>query len=268
MLKKLIYISIALLAIIAVSCGKFSKLVKSTDLNQKYSAAEAYYLKGDYYHAQQLFDELITYYRGTAKGEKVSYYYAYCFYGMSDYVTAAYYFKTFAATYPHSKYTCETQYLSAYCMYLDSPDYTLDQSNTTSAIKELQLFVNLNPKSDSVAICNKLIDNLRNKLETKEFEISKLYFKLEQYKAAIVSFKNTLKDFPNTQFKEECLYYIMKSNYLYASNSIESKKKDRFRSAIDAYGVLIEEFPQTKFLKEAESVNKNSLKEINKEKNS
>ena len=264
MLKKSVYISIVLLAVIAVSCGKFNKLVKSTDLNKKYDAAEAYYLKGDYYHAQQLFDELLTYYRGTAKGEKVYYYYSYCFYGMNDYTSAAYYFKTFAATYPHSKYARETLYLSAYCTYLDSPDYTLEQSNTNSAIKELQLYVNIYPKSDSVKLCNKLIDDLRNKLETKEFEVSKLYFKLEEYKAAIVSFRNTLKDFPNTQFKEECLYYIMRSNYLYASNSIESKKKDRYQSAVDAYGALMEEFPQTKFLKEAENINKNSLKEINK----
>jgi outer membrane protein assembly factor BamD len=267
MLKKSAYILIALLVISAISCGKFNKLVKSTDLNEKYVAAEAYYLKGDYYHAQQLFDELITYYRGTANGEKIYYYYAYSYYGMRDFTTAAYYFKSFAATYPHSKYTRETQYMSAYCTYLDSPDLALDQANTLSAIKDLQLFVNIYPKSDSVAICNKLIDDLRYKLETKEFEISKLYFKLEEYKAAIVSFKNTIKDYPNTKYKEECLYYIMKANYLYAYNSIESKKKVRYQSALTAYESLIEEFPQTKYLKEAENVNKNSLKEINKIKN-
>jgi len=54
---------------------------------------------------------------------------------------------------------------------------------------------------------------------------------------------------------------------LYANNSIQSKKLERYQSSVDAYGVLIDAFPQSKFQKEAEIVNKNSLKEINKIKN-
>lgn len=251
-----------LFAVILTSCGEFHKILKSTNLVEQYAAAEKYYLEGDYYHAQQLFDELITYYRGTLEAEKIYYYYSYCYYGLGDYVTAAYYFKTFATTYPSSKFARECQYMSAYCTYLDSPEYTLDQTNTISAIKELQLYVNTFPDNDTVQLCNVLIDELRFKLETKEFEISKLYFKLEEYKASIVSFRNTMKDYPSTIFKEECMFYILKANYLYASNSIDSKKASRFQDTIDAYDELISSFPQTKYLKEAESINKNTQKEL------
>ena len=268
MVKRLYTIFAVLLLIFALSsCSKFQKVLKSTDLSEKYKAAEAYYNKGDFFHALQLFEELVVYYRGTANAEKIFYYYAYCYYATSDYITAAYYFKSFASTYPNSKYAREAQYMSAYCTYLDSPDYSLDQSNTLSAIKELQLFVNMYPKSDSVIICNKLIDDLRTKLEIKEFETSKLYFKLEDYKASIVSLGNTLKDYPNTKYKEEILFLIMKANYLYASNSIDSKKQERFQAAVDAYIVLITDYPQSKYIKDAEFVNKNSIKEINKIKN-
>jgi len=267
MSKKINILFAVLFIAFACSCGKFNKILKSTNLEDKYAAAEAYYLKGDYYHAQQLFEELITYYRGTSKAEKIYYYYAYSYYGTQDYTTAAYYFKTFATTYPNSKYAREAQYLSAYCTYLDSPDYSLDQANTLSAIKELQLFVDMYPKSDTVVICNKLIDDLRFKLEFKEYEISMLYFKLEDYKAAIVSFKNTIKDYPETKYKEDCLYYIMKANYLYAVNSVESKKTERFKAAILAYDALLQEFPQSKYIKDADAVNKYALKEIDKFKN-
>lgn len=258
--------AILLLILLAVltSCGEFHRILKNPDLSVQYAAAEKYYLKGDYYHAQQLFDELITYYRGTAEAEKIYYYYSYCYYGMGDYVSAAYYFSTFAATYPTSKYTREAQYMSAYCTSLDSPEYSLDQTNTLSAIKELQLYVDMYPTSDTVKICNALIDELRYKLETKEFEVSKLYYKLEEYKAAVVSFKNTLKDYPSTTYKEEILYYIVKANYLYANNSIISKKETRFQATIDAYDEFIAVYPQSKYLKEIESINKNSLKELNK----
>jgi outer membrane protein assembly factor BamD len=265
MFKKTTYISvIIIITVFVISCGKFNKIVKSTDLDGKYKAAEEYYLKGDYYHAQQLFEELINYYRGTAKGEKVAYYYAYCFYGTNDYISASFYFKSFATTYPRSSFAKEAQFMSAYCSYLNSPDYSLDQSSTNDAIKELQLFVNMFPKSDSVTICNKYIDDLRNKLETKEFEISKLYFKTEEYKAAVISFKNTVKDYPDSKYKEDCLFYIMKAYYLYANNSVAYKQAERYKSAIEGYDELLEAFPQTKYLKEAETIKKNSQKEAEK----
>lgn len=250
--------------VVLTSCGEFHRILKNPDLTAQYAAAEKYYLEGDYYHAQQLFDELITYYRGTAQAEKIYYYYSYCYYGLGDYVTAAYYFTTFATTYPSSKYARECQFMSAYCTYLDSPDYSLDQTNTLSAIKELQLYVDMYPKSDSVKLCNSLIDELRFKLETKEFEVSKLYYKMEEYKAAIVSFKNTLKDYPSTTYKEDILYYIVKANYVYAINSIASKKEDRLDDTIDAYDEFIVAFPQSKYIKEVENINKNTLKELSK----
>jgi outer membrane protein assembly factor BamD len=265
MSKKIhIFFAVILIAIVASSCSNFNRILKSTNLEEKYKAAEAYYLKGDYYHAQQLFEELITYYRGTDKAEKIYYYYSYCFYGLEDFTTAAYYFKNFAATYPNSKYARETQYMSAYCTTLDSPNYTLDQASTLTGIKELQLFIDMYPKSDTVVICNKLIDDLRFKLEQKEFEVSKLYYKCQDYKAAVVSFKNTINDFPETKFREECLYYVLKAGYYYAENSIQSKKEERYKAAVLAYDALVEAYPQSKYLREAETINKNSLKEINK----
>lgn len=246
------------------SCSKFQKIMKSTDLTEKYAAAEAYYLKGDYFRAQQLFDELVTYYRGTANAEKIYYYYSYCYYANNDYTSAAFYFKNFASTFPTSKYAREASYLAAYCSYLDSPDYTLDQTNTVAAIKELQTFINTYPKSDSVAKCNELIDDLRYKLELKEYEIAKLYYKLQEYKAAIYAFKNTLIDFPETKFKEDIMYNILKANYYYAQKSIPSKQSERYQSAIDAYDEMVIAFPESKLLKDAETYSKNAAKEIEK----
>ena len=94
--------------------------------------------------------------------------------------------------------------MTAYCYYLDSPDLTLDQASTYKAIENLQLFINLYPKSERVNECNQLIDKLRNKLETKSFLNAKLYFKIGDYKAAIFAF-------------------ITSVGALFNSNNIESK---------------------------------------------
>ena len=91
-------LALLLLVFTVVSCSKFQKLTKNPDMDAKYNGAIKYYDKKDYYHALQLFEELISVYKGTAKAEDSYYYYSYCTYFVDDYQTAAYYFNNFVQT--------------------------------------------------------------------------------------------------------------------------------------------------------------------------
>jgi len=238
--------------------------MKSTDMNMKYEAAMKYYDKKKYYQALQLFEELISVFKGTARAEQTYYYYCKSYYATGEYQTAAYHLDNFTKTFPNSEHAEECQYLNAYCYYLDSPVYSLDQTSTTDAIKQFQLFVNKYPKSPRVEECNRLIDLLRLKLETKAFMNAKLYYKMEEYKSATIAFANVIKDFPNTQFKEECMFLAIKSSYKYAENSIESKKNKRYKDTIEQYYKLVDAFPESKYLRESESIFQDSKKEVEK----
>jgi outer membrane protein assembly factor BamD len=262
---RLLVYCIALLTIVLVSsCSQYKKVLKGTDIKLKYATAVTLYEKGDFHRAMQLFDELLIYYRGTDTSEKVNYYYAQCYFGDGDYLQAGFYFTKFTSTFPTSRYAEECQYMSAYCQYMYSPKYSLDQTISVDAIKEFQLFINSYPKSDKVAKCNELIDELRGKLEKKAFEIAKLYYNIENYESSVIAFKNLLKDFPDTKYKESAYYYILLSYYNYALKSIENKKLERFNNAKDAYNALISTFPASSFDKDARSVLKNIDKEIQK----
>lgn len=263
MFKKPIFFLFLISSVALTSCSKYQKLLKSADNEAKYEAAIDYYEKGDYYRALQLFDPLITVYRGTKKAENLYYYYANCYYKQQDYILASYYFKRFVKNFPNSDRAEECVYLSAYCTYLDSPKYNLDQTNTYEAIKELQLFINMYPDSKLIDDCNELMDKLRNKLETKAFEIAKLYYKMGDYKASIFSFENIIKDFPDTQYKEEILFYIVRSYYKYAINSIKSKKKERYSFTVESYKNFLTIFPESDFMREASNIYENALEELN-----
>jgi outer membrane protein assembly factor BamD len=252
-----IYLLLAVLVL--ASCGKQQKLLKSTDNEAKYAAAIDYYEKNDYYHALQIFQQLINFYQGTEKAEKMQFYYAYCYYHQKDYVLASYYFKRFVNNYPRSAFAEESMFMNAYCYFLDSPNSSLDQTNTYTAIKELQLFINLYPNSDRVEEANKLIDQLRAKLQRKDLDIANLYLKMKLYEAAIYSYKNILKDYPDSEFKEEILFSILKSYYNFASYSISLKQAERYQSALDSYNELVFQFPDTRFLKEAKNINRDVL---------
>jgi len=152
----------ALLIITLGSCkSKYEKLRTSNDNAKKYSEGIKLYNKKEYTKALGLFDDLVTRYRGRAEAEDLFYYYAYTNYKLKDYTSARYHFKTFAETYPSSARAEECRFMAAYCYYLDSPIFSLDQENTKKAIEALQLFINLYPKSDRVAEASKLIQNLR-----------------------------------------------------------------------------------------------------------
>jgi outer membrane protein assembly factor BamD len=264
MKKARIFLLVAVLFFTATSCSKFSKIQKSQDMEAKYKAAVEYYESKNYFQALQLFEELVTVFRGTVKAEDTYYYYCMCYYLTGDFVVAAYHFNNFSQTFPNSAKAEEALFLNAYCYYLDSPVSSLDQKNTQDAIRQFQLFINRFPKSTKVAESNTLIDELRAKLESKDFNNAKLYLKREQYKSSMIAFQNVVKSYPATTYKEECLYYILVSSYEYAANSITIRQAERYKVAMENYFKLIDAFPNSRFLKDAEKIYENCKSRISK----
>jgi outer membrane protein assembly factor BamD len=228
----------------------------------KFEKAVEYYQKKDYQRALTLLEGLLPIIKGTDKAEKGNYLYAYCYYETGDYILAGYYFGAFVKTFPRSQYIEEAEYKAAYCYYLDSPRYTLDQENTYKAIEAFQQFISKYPKTDRKQECENYITELRNKIEKKSFAASKLYFDMGNYKSAVISLKNTLKEFPDTEYREEILYLIVKASFLYAKNSIISKQEERFKDTMKECYPLLEEFPKSKYLKDTDHYKQYSEKKI------
>ncbi len=251
MLKTRQFIILAFMVIALGSCSKYQTLIKKGTPEQKYKAALKYYAKDDYYHAQQLLDELIVLYRGTNKLEKIYYMYAQTYYKQGEYIVASYHFKYFAKTFPKSKYAEESLFLSAYCKYLDSPPDNLDQTSTKQAIKDMQMFINMYPDSPKVKEANKVMDELRAKLVKKDFENARQYLKTEYFRAAIYALKLHIKDYPASPYKEEALFLIEEANFEYAEKSIFRKQKERYTAAVAAYNNYIAEYPDGNYKKQA-----------------
>ncbi len=263
MLKNKLYLILSI-GILLISCNEYQKVLKSPNLEYKYSKAVEYYNDEEYLKASPLLEELIPLYRGTDKGQEIYYYYCYVNYHL-DYLTiAAYHFKKYAQTYGLSQYAEDALFMSAYCNYLESPKPTLDQGPTYKALDELQIFVNTYPKSELVDSANTLVDKLNFKLETKAFLNSKQYYKIRKYRSAVVSLNNTLEDYPSSIYAEEMKLLILKSYYYLAVNSVEEKKLDRFNRGIEAYYDFIDNFADGKSINEAEEIYARLIKEREK----
>jgi outer membrane protein assembly factor BamD len=152
--------------------------------------------------------------------------------------------------------------MAAYSNYRLSPNYKLDQTNTLKAIEGFEQFINAHPNTERAVQANAMIDKMRAKLEQKSFEQGNLYYKIGQYQAAMTSFQNTLKDFPESQRLEEVRFLILKSSYILASNSIFEKQEERYLETLQNYNQFVRKHPNSRYLKEAQNIERDALNQL------
>ncbi len=255
-------ILLVLTFLLLVGCGEYEQILKSTDYAMKYEKALEYYKAEDYVRSATILDQVANIYRGTIKADTVKYYQAMSYYGQGDYILAGHYFNELSTTYANSEYLEESDFMSAYCYYMLSPRPELDQQTTYNAISALSMYMVKYPASDKVSQCRELIAELNDKLVEKSYESARLYYDLGYYQSAIIALRNSLEDYPDTQYRENVMYLILRSSYLLADNSVESKRKERLQSAVDEYLSFVSEFPKSEHLKDAERMYNNTLESL------
>jgi len=255
-------LSLLMLAIFFGACSNLTKVLKNPDIDEKYKAAIAYYDNEDYYRAGLVFEDLLPNMIGKKEAEFVQFYYSYCHYHQRQYDLAVYYFKQFYDTYRRSEFAEEALYMHAYSNYKSTPDFNLDQSNTNKAIEAMQDFLNIYSESSYVEQGNQVIDELREKLELKAYTVAKQYHKLRRYKAAVIAYENFQKDYPDSDLKEEISYLRIQAQFELSRMSIQSLKQERFEKAIEYYYYLVDRFPESGYLKNAQNIFDDSQKEL------
>ncbi len=255
---------VVLLVVSISSCSKFRKIQKNGDWKEKYDAALKYYEDEDYYRANILLDEILPIIKGTKEAELATYYYAYSHYHMGRYILSAHHFKSFYAVYNRSDYAMEALYMHAYSLYLQSPDYNLDQTPTYEAISAMQNFINLHPYAEFSEDANKIIQQLQQKLEKKGYKNALQYYKLRRYKSAIVAFELFNEEFPDSRYNEELDYLKIAAIYNLAKESISSKQKERYQKTIGYYQEFIDKYPTSQFISNAENFYSDSINQIDK----
>ena len=245
------------------SCASgYQKLLKSTDVNKKYEAAVKYYEKGDFFRAGTLLEDLIPLLKGRPEAEKAQFYFANTNYKQRNYVLSAFYFKSFTDTYPNSEYGEEASYLHAKSLFLDSPGFELDQTNTVSALESIQDFLNRFPTSKFKDETDNMSQELQKKLENKAFESAKLYFQLRYNQAAVVALTNFQQQYPASAFAEQAAFLRLTAQYAWAQESIESKQRERFLGAVSFYQQYLDAYPKSRNIKAAQDMYDVSQAEI------
>lgn len=242
-------VRLSLIAVLFCSCGsKYTKLLKSTNNELKYKAANEYFEKKQWSKAQELYSSLMSYMRSTPRYETMYYKYAYCAFYQKDYMNAEQLFKQFMDNFPTSQYLEEVSFNRAFCYYKQSPRPELDQTPTQKAMATYQEFVNTYPNSTRVAQANDYIKACMAKLEEKEYLSCKLYLDLGYFKSAHTTFELLMDDYPESIHTDMYLFYSIESMYKYSQKSLPEHQLERFNKTKDECDDFATRFSNSSYL--------------------
>ena len=274
-MSRRIFLLLATCSLLFVSCTEYSNVLKSNDYEYKYEAAKALYASGHYRQASELFSLLLAPLKGTSYGEESLYMLGESNLKAKDYESAVMFFKKYYELYPKGSYMEMARFNSGYSLYKQTPDVRLDQSSTMEAIKEFQDFLDHCPETTLKEQVHEIIFAMQDKLVEKEYLAAKLYFDLgtytlnsiyggNNYEACVVTAQNALKDYPyaSAKLREELSILALRAKYQLARQSVEEKRVERFRDAIDEYYAFQNDYPESQYLKEANSILKYSEKVV------
>lgn len=253
-----------LLASAAVTgCGEYNAVQKVADYDYRYEVAKANYAEGHYGRATQLLSDLLAPLKGTQYGEESLYLIAQSCFRNKDYESASTFYRKYYQSYPKGDYVELARYGCGYSLYKMTPDARLDQSSTMEAITEFQNFLDYYPQTSLREQTTQMIYALQDKLVEKEFLAAKLYYDLggyvgnmsyggSNYEACVVTAENALKDYPyaSSERREEFSVMIVRAKYHLAMKSVEEKRIERFRDAIDECYAFRNDYPESRHLKE------------------
>ena len=259
-------IILATLAVVALSSCKtqFELLLNGNDTDAKYEAAFAYFNEGKYSKAISLFESLSVMTNGTERDDTVNYYWGLSNYKYKDYFTAETNFEKFIESYPRSPFASEARYLRLDCLYRSTLRYELDQTPTYKAINAISEYILEYPSNPHMQECRDMLVELNGRIDKKAYESARLYYKMEDYLASRVAFRNVLKEDADNMYREDILYYIAMSSFNYAQMSVPSKQKERYMTFIDDYYNFIGEIPDSHYRKELDSVYRKAQKALGK----
>lgn len=260
-----LFLVILAMAAMASCKSQYEIMLNSNDVDAKYDAAFAYFNEGKYSKAAALFESLSVLTNGTERDDTVRYYWGLSNYRYRDYYTAETNFTQFIEAFPRSPFTSDARYLRIDCLYRSTLRYELDQTPTYTAIDAISEYILEFPDNPNMESCREMLDILNERLDKKAYESARLYYRMEDYLASRVAFRNVLKDDAENIYREDILYYIAMSSYKYAHLSIPEKQKERYLIFVDDYYNFVGELPDSHYRKELDNVYRKAQKALGRD---
>jgi outer membrane protein assembly factor BamD len=240
-------------ALIGAGCAGSGR-VRYESPQEAYEKGKAFYDEGDFQKAIEMLQGAFDFGRTHQWAADAQLFLARAYRGNKEFLLAANEFTRFTQIYRSDPRVPDAEYELAMTYYDRSPSFRLDQTDTERAITQFQLFMTRYASHPLVEDAASRIIELRSKLAKKQFNTAELYERREYYGAAAVSYEAVFDRYYDTDFADDALLGAMKTYLQYAKLSVPDKKQERLRLAEANYDRLLQIFPDSPLIKEAEAL--------------
>lgn len=248
----------AILLFVSAGCGGLNGILRSGDPELVYNKAVEYYDAGKWSRASTLFEGIGNMFNGTSREDSIAFFNARCKFKGRDYDTAAELLDQFRRRFGRSVFIEDAEGLYALCFYHIAPGPTRDQTMTGRARVAINEFISRYPQSERIPQFREIDAELLQRQYDKAYDNAYTYYKIGRYKSAIVALRNALKEYPESNHREQIMYLTVVCGYKLAENSVESKQMDRYLSTLDSYYSFIEEFPKSDRRRELDRISQHA----------
>lgn len=254
MYTKLFAASSILVLLFLTACGGSGRL-RYESAEQAFNLGMQEYERGRYERAAEFFRGALGYGRATQQAADAQYYLAWSHFNNRQYVLAASEFNRFAQMYRSDERAAEAEFHRSLSYYRQSPGFQLDQTESQRALADFQLFVTRYPDHEYVPRAEEKMVELRDKLAQKLYETAKLYERRRMNEAAALTFERVFDRYPDSSpWAERALIGAMENFISFADQSIEARQPERYELAIRNYERLVQLFPGSEYIPQAEQL--------------
>ncbi len=248
------FIATLLVAMSIAGCSVTQEIIRTEDPQLMYENGLLFYEDGSWNKAAQLFESAAPFYSGTNREDSILFFAARSRFKIRDYDEAMTSLDEFRRKFGRSIFLEDAEGIYTLCFYYMAPSAMRDNTLTHQAIGQIEEFLERYPESAQRGSFEQMRDDLVGRLHEKSYINAYTYYKIRKYKSAIMAFRNALKEYPESKYREDISYYIVASAYELSRNSVESKRRDRYMQVIDSYYTFIAEFPESKYREEIDQV--------------
>lgn len=247
-------ISVLLLLILFVAgCGSSSR-VRYDSPEEALTKGKDLYERGRYDRAVEYFQGVFDFGRAHEWAADAQLYLARSYRDNSDYILAASEYSRFIEIYRTDPRVPDAEYERALTYYERSPIFQLDQTDTERAVDAFNLFANRYPTHPLRIEAEARVEELRAKLARKQYQTAQLYERHERYRAAAISYETVFDKYPDTDWADDALLGAVRTYIQFSDLSVLERQEERLQKAIDNYLRLLQIFPDSPLLKDAEAL--------------
>ncbi len=222
------YFLIILTSFLISSCSSTKQV--DEDLQVQFDRAMNYLEKKRYLRAQEEFNNVAIRGLHTDLGDDAQFYLGESYFLNKEYILAIAEYDRLIRRMGFSEFVQEARWRICQSYVEQSPKYFHEQSSTERALSKLQEFLDDYPTSEYNEKALETIAGMRNKLATKLYESGRLYIKMEEYESAIITYKDLLATYYDTQIVEDAHFQIVKCHTLLgdsekAADYLENNRK-------------------------------------------